>query len=88
MSAEKETENEDVFVFFQKAAAIEQQFDLLNTRYLWYCQEVTALERKLANGSKRQESRQARLGDLKTRLLPQLQAQLDKLQDQHGGSFY
>ena len=88
MSAEKEKGNDGVFCFFQVAEARAVQLDQLNSRYYWYCQEVTSLERKLSNGAKRRESRQARLSDLKTRLLPQLQAQLDKLQIQNGGSIY
>ncbi|MCX6744989.1 MAG: hypothetical protein NTX82_05690 [Candidatus Parcubacteria bacterium] len=88
MSAEKAIENVSVQSFFEEAARIEVQLDRLNNRHFNYCQETEALKQALANGCRRQTSRQARLNDLQVRLLPQLQSHIDSLQVQKGGGIY
>ena len=88
MSAEKGTEKVSVQDFFEEAARIEVQLDRLNNRHFNYCQETEALKQALANSCRRQVSRQSRLNDLQTRLLPQLQRHIDSLQAQKGGGIY
>ncbi len=90
MPAEKGPDHVSVAEFFALESfgdRLADQLDRLNTRHSNYCQETVALKQSLANGGRRQELRQARLHDLETRLLPQLQARLHSLQDQKIGLY-
>lgn len=84
MSAEKGSKN-DSMAGFGEEVSLGDEFVRLNERHYQYCMEADSLEKALANSCRRQPSREARLNDLRKRLLPRLQARIDALQNQHGG---
>jgi len=83
MSAQKDEGN--VMDFFE----LEQELERLEGRYGHYLTESMAIEHKLANGMTQcWETRFARLNDLKTRLMPQVQAKIESLRLQLGRGCY
>jgi len=83
MSAKKDEGN--VMDFFQ----MEEELDRLEGRYGHYLTESMAIEHKLANGMAQcRETRVARLNDLKTRLMPQVQAKIESLRISLGKGCY